>query len=180
MVFPIAFSVVDSPEFLDSYRPEEGHFMHVLFRFLIVVAALSFAAPALAADTGNQSIPDRPARVAERSTPVAVEFEGTDSIGSRLSTRIKESLNASNLFVLTEKDTPKIRILVSTVAEFPDRPGVGSAYSVIWLFSQSESTLRHFLSREVGVLTPDDVDGLAARIIERTDGIAVRYGYLFQ
>lgn len=154
--------------------------MHAFFRSLIVMAVLSLAVPAFAADNAKTSIPDRPARVTERSTPVAVEFEGTDSIGSRLSTKIKESFNSSNLFALTEKDTPKIRILVSTVAEFPDRPGVGSAYSVIWLFSQSESTLRHFLNREVGVLTPDEVDGLAARIIERTDGIAVRYGYLFQ
>ena len=155
--------------------------MHAVFRSLIVMAAFCLSVPAVyAADNARTSIPDKPARIVERNTPVAVEFEGNDSIGSRLSTRVKEALNSSNLFVLTEKDTPKIRVLIATVPEFQDRPGVGSAYSVIWLFSQSESTLRHFLSREVGVLTPDDVDGLAAKIIERTDGIAVRYGYLFQ
>ena len=154
--------------------------MHAIFRSLIVVAGLLFAVPAVAADNTKTAIPDKPARIVERNTPGAVEFEGNDSLGSRLSTRVKESLNSSNLFVLTEKDTPKIRVLIATVPEFADRPGVGSAYSVIWLFSQSESTLRHFLSREVGVLTPDEVDGLAARIIERTDGSAVRYGYLFQ
>lgn len=88
-------------------------------------------------------------------------------------------LNSSNLFSLTEKDTPKIRLLISTVSEFPSRPGLGSAYSVVWVFSQSEATLRHFLMREVGVLTPDEVNDLAAKIVERTDGLAVRYGYLF-
>ncbi len=154
--------------------------MQYLIRSLFFVAGLLLAAPAIAADTPKAAIPDKPAPIVERNTSVAVEFEGNDNLGSRLATRIKEALNSSNLFVLTEKDTPKIRVLIATVPEFRDRPNVGSAYSVIWLFSQSESTLRHFLSREVGVLTPGEVDGLVARIVERTDGIAVRYGYLFQ
>ena len=125
-------------------------------------------------------IQDKPAKASERNTPVAVEYEGTDSIGARLATRLKENFNSSNLFQLTEKDTPKIRVLIATKPEFESRPGVGSAYAIVWLFSQSEATLRHFLVREVGVLTPDEVNDLAAKIIERTDGLAVRYGYLFQ
>ena len=153
--------------------------MYTSLRMLVLLAGLVFVVPAFAADTNAAPIADKPAPMVERHTPVAVEFEGNDSIGSRLATRIKETLNSSNLFSLTEKDTPKIRILISTVPEFKDRPGVGSAYSVVWLFSQSESTLRHFLMREVGVLTPEEVNELAAKIVERTDGIAVRYGYLF-
>jgi len=39
--------------------------------------------------------------------------------------------------------------------------------------------LRHFLQREVGVITADEVSELAAKLVERTDGLAVRYGYLF-
>lgn len=151
----------------------------------MLVAALclaaAFALPALAADPKDKAaVPDKPAQAAQRSTPVAVEFEGTDSIGSRLATRVRELFNGSNLFSLTDKDMPKIRLLISTKAEFPSRPGVGSVYSVVWVFSQSESILRHFLVREVGVLTPDEVDDLAAKLVERTDGLAVRYGYLFQ
>ncbi len=152
----------------------------VTFRLMLFVLAF-FLAMAPVADAANPaSVPDKPASVSQRNTPVAVEFEGTDSIGSRLATRLKENLNASNLFTLTDKDTPKFRVLVSTTAEFPSRPEVGSAYSIVWLFSQSEATLRHFLLREVGVLSGGEVDGLAARILERTDGLAVRYGYLFQ
>ena len=56
---------------------------------------------------------------------------------------------------------------------------MGSVYSVVWVFSLSEATLRHYLDSEVGVLTPEDVDGLAARIVEQTDKMATRYGYLF-
>ena len=150
------------------------------FTCLCLAVGLVFAAPALAAETKQSARPDTPARITERNTPVAVELEGTDSLGARLSMRVKETLNSSNLFVLTEKDTPKVRILISTVPEFETRPGVGSAYSVVWLFRESDSMMGLYLNREVGVLTPEEIDDVAARIVERTDGIAVRYGYLFQ
>ena len=144
-------------------------------RRLLCLALLIFtlcAVPALAAEAPKQKtpLPDTPKPITERNTPIAVEFEGTDSLGSRLTTRVKEVFNASNLFSLTDKDTP----------EFPSRPGVGSAYSVVWVFSQSEATLRHYLTREVGVLTPDEVNDVAAKLIERTDALAARYGYLLQ
>ena len=77
-------------------------------------------------------------------------------------------------------DKPKIRILIATQPEFKDRPGVGSAYAVVWVFSQSENILRHYLTREVGVVTPDEINGLAAKLVEETDSLATRYGYLFQ
>ena len=146
--------------------------------FVCVLAGLPLVSSAAPAET--TSIPNKPAAVTERNTPIAVDFEGTDSIGSRLATALKERFNASNLFTLTDKDTPKIRVLLATTPEFSTRPEVGSAYCVVWLFSQSEATLRHFLLREVGVLSPGDVNDLAARIVERTDGLSVRYGYLFQ
>ena len=153
---------------------------------IVLVAAftlslLAFATLSSATEAGQtKPLPDRPAKESERATQIAVEYEGTDSIGARLAMRLKERLNTSSLFRLTEKDAPKMRILLSTVPEFPSRPGVGSAYAVVWAFSQSEGTLRHYLAREVGVVTAEDVDGLADRIVERTDGLSVKYGYLFQ
>lgn len=150
----------------------------------LTLAAPLFPAPAGAAPEGsgqaeNAALPDKPMKISERHTPVAVEYKGDDSIGSRLSTRVKELLNSSNLFTLDSRDTPKFRILLSTSPEFKDRPGVGSVCSVVWVFSLSEATLRHYLDNEVSVLTPEDVDGLAARIVEQTDKMATRYGYLF-
>ena len=87
--------------------------------FMCVLAGLPLAANAAPAET--TSIPNKPATVVERNTPIAVEFEGTDSIGSRLATTLKERFNASNLFTLTDKDTPKIRVLLATTPEFPTR-----------------------------------------------------------
>lgn len=151
--------------------------MHRLFCLLFLLVLCN--TPVFAADTPKSDLPDKPVRMTERNTPIAVEFEGSDSLGSRLSTRIKEVFNSSNLFSLSEKDTPKLRMLISTTPEFPSRPGVGSAYAVVWVFSQSDTTLRHYLTREVGVLTPDEINDVASKLIERTDGLAVRYGYLF-
>jgi len=157
--------------------------MRTLLRTFVLLIALVLTLPALpfnASAAETQSLPNKPADIAQRNTPIAVEMEGSDSIGSKLATRLKEAFNASNLFTLSAKDTPKLRVLIATTPEFPSRPAVGSAYCVVWLFSQSEGTLRHFLMREVGVVSADNVDALAAQLVERTDGLAVRYGYLFQ
>lgn len=155
-----------------------------LLRYYLTIGAIFIVllSSAIATQPNKTESPEpilnKPEKTTKRNTTISIEFEGTDSIGSKLSTRIKELMNASNLFTLTEKDSPKIRILLATISEFPQRPSVGSAYSVVWLFSQSETTLRHFLSREIGVLTADEVDQVAAMIVEQTDALAVRYGYL--
>jgi len=127
-----------------------------------------------------QAQPDTPVKADMRSTAVTVIHEGVDSIGARLATRLKEAFNASNLFKLEDQDQPKMRLLLNTMSEFPSRPGVGSVYSVTWAFSQSEGHLAFLLARDVGVLTLDEVDALTFSLLERSDGIAVRYGYLFK
>lgn len=142
------------------------------------LCSLILAVPAFAAPEASP-LADKPMKMIERHTPVSVEAEGSDSLGARLSTRVKELFNSSNLFKLEETDTPKFRVLISTVPEFSTRPGVGSAYSVVWVFSLSESTLRHYLFRQVGVMTADEVNDVAAKIVEETDKIATRYSYLF-
>lgn len=156
--------------------------MHTFIRSIALVLALCVAAPglALAAEaTAGKAVADKPAKNVERRTTIAVIHEGTDSVGARLSTRLKESFNASNLFALNDKDAPKIRLLVNTQPEFPGRPAVGSVYSVIWTFSQSDAHLGYLLAREVGTVNGEDVDALVQQLVERTDGIAVKYAYLF-
>jgi hypothetical protein len=167
---------------------------HVMKKALVVCAIgilLAVCGNALAADAGSsaggrtqqppaKAQPDTPAALETRSTAVAVIHEGNDSIGARLATRLKETFNASNLFRLEEKNVPKMRLLLNTAAEFPSRPGVGSVYSVIWIFSQSDDHLSYLLAEDLGVLTMDGVDALTYSLLERTDGIGVKYGYLFK
>lgn len=158
--------------------------MHAYLRSLALGLALLLpAVPAFAADAPAKT--DAPSPTSPRASPNAIRrwpwnTKATTASAPASPRASKETLNSSNLFSLTDKDTPKIRILIATQPEFKDRPGVGSAYAVVWVFSQSENILRHYLTREVGVVTPDEINGLAAKLVEETDSLATRYGYLFQ
>ncbi len=146
-------------------------------KFLLLASALFLSAPQFT--QANESLPNTPRKVADKVSPILVEFNSNDSIGSMLSTRLKELFNTSNLFQLEGRDIPKFRILITSVPEFETRPAVGSAYSVVWLFSLSDATLRHYLATETGVISADGVDDLAARLLEKTDNLVTRYSYLF-
>lgn len=114
---------------------------------------------------------------------VGVVMDGSDSLGARLSTRLKERFNQSSLFQLNadeEKDTPELRLLLNTAPEFPGRPSVGSVYSVCWVFSQGKGYLGYLLARELGTVNADDLDALVDRLVERTDGIAAKYANLWK
>ena len=150
--------------------------------FVITLAmSMMFTPAALAAEAAPAApVPDKPAVVdADRATAVAVEHEGTDTLGAKMAFQLKGAFNASSLFTLTDKDVPKLKVFITTVEEFPSRPHIASAYSIVWAFSQGEGTLNFLLAREVGLVMAEDLDALVAKTAERTDGIAAKYGYLF-
>lgn len=135
-----------------------------------------------AAEAGTP-VQDNPLKIANRSTLVRVEADGTDSLGQRLSTRLKERFNQSSLFVLSseeEKETPELRLLLKTSPEFPSRPSVGSVYGVCWVLSPSKGYLGYLLGRELGTVNADDMDALVDKLVERTDGIAAKYANLLK
>lgn len=143
----------------------------------------TFALAAAPVPQAGQPVQDKPQASAQRTTMVAVQLDGTDSIGARLSTRLKERFNQSSLFRLNsdeEKDAPELRILLNTAPEFPSRPGVGSVYGVAWVFSQGKGYLGYLLAREVGTVNSDDLDALVNKLVERTDGIAAKYSNLWK
>ena len=144
----------------------------------LLFASVLFSQPVHAA-VAPASLPDKPAVTVDRTTPVFIEHEGTDTLGANLAFKLKDLFNSSSLFALTEKDTPKLKVFVTTVEEFPSRPHIASAYSLVWAFSQAEGTLSFLLFREVGVTTAEELDALAIKIAERTDGVAAKYAYLF-
>ncbi len=159
----------------------------VIFLFMCVFVLVLGVNEGYAAEQKSQTggkvaepAPDTPAKTTQRQTQISVNHTGNDNAGTRLATRLKELFNGSNLFALNESNSPKIRILLVSKAEFSDRPNVGSVYSIIWVFSQSEGHLGYLLAQEVDVLTPEDVDRVAAKLLERTDGLAVKYAYLFK
>lgn len=159
-------------------RQTLGKILARTFLFLLFAgfASTSMAAPA----TAPAAVPNSPAKVDARVTAVDVQSEGTDSIGARLSTALKEKFNTSSLFRLGTDNEPKLVLLVRTNPEFPTRPQVGSVYSIIWVYSQKANYLPMLLGHEVGTVSMEDIDGLVARIVEKTDGLSVKYGYLWK
>lgn len=144
-------------------------------------AAVSFAAAP--PPQAGKPVQDEPRKIADRTTAISVLIDGTDSLGARLSTRLKERFNQSSLFRLNsaeDKDTPELRLLLNTAPEFPSRPSVGSVYGVCWVFSQGKGYLGYLLAREVGTVNADDLDALVDKLVERTDGVAAKYGNLWK
>ncbi len=162
-----------------NLRPFAG-----LVAFFCALAIFSFQGLAIAAAPQvGAPVADAPKKNVDRVTAVSVQVDGTDSLGARLSTRLKERFNQSSLFKLhtdEEKDIPELRILLSTAPEFPSRPSVGSVYGVCWVFSQGKGYLGYLLAREVGTVNADDLDSLVDKLVERTDGIAAKYGNLWK
>ena len=149
---------------------------------LVIFLFSGVFARALAQEPAAQGKPlaDKPARdPVNHSTAVTLEHEGTDTLGAKLAFQLKGTFNTSSLFTLTDKDEPKLKLFITTTAEFPSRPHIASVYSIVWAFSQGEGTLNFLLAREVGVADAGELDAIVAKTAERTDGIAVRYGYLF-
>lgn len=149
-------------------------------RLLAVCLVLSFATPLWAADAKTAPVPDKPAKVDVRVTAVNVQCDSNDSIGARLGTAMKEAFNSSNLFRLSNENEPKMTILISTAPEFPSRPSLSSVYSVTWTFSQANGYLYMLLDRQLGTVGADEVDGLVAKLVEKSDGLSVKYSNLWK
>ena len=155
----------------------------VLLAALLCVNPVLAATPAPATPQAGKPVEDQPTQLADRFTLISVMLDGTDSLGARLSTRLKERFNQSSLFRLNpemDKDTPELRLLLNTAPEFPGRPSVGSVYGVCWVFSQGKGYLGYLLGREVGTVNSDDMDALVDKLVERTDGIAAKYSNLWK
>lgn len=153
----------------------------LLAAFCLSPAPLFAAQPAV--PQAGKPVQDAPEKSADRTTVVNVQLDGTDSLGARLSTRLKERFNQSSLFRLNadeERDAPELRVLLNTAPEFPGRPAVGSVYGVCWVFSQGKGYLGYLLAREVGTVNAEDLDALVDKLVERTDGIAAKYGNLWK
>ena len=102
-----------------------------------------------------------------------------------------EEKTAGGLFIPdTAKDKPiqgkvlavgkgkKIKVVLFTREEFEGRPGLGSVYGVVWLYSEGEGSLSYYLAGRVGVADAARVRETAEALVAETQGVAVRYSYL--
>ncbi len=148
----------------------------IIFIGLLILVG---AGPLRGEEPATKAIQDSPQAVTGRTTAVAVELDGSDAAGAKLAFELKELFNSSTLFELTDRDTPKLKVFLSTAPEFASRPELGSVFAVVWVYSETERTLKHYLAREVGVVSDGTARALAQRLAERTDRLASNYAYLF-
>ena len=132
-----------------------------------------------AADTDSAKRMAARATIKAGATPIAILHEGTDSLRARLSYQLKEMFNSGTLFSLSDKDEPKLQLIISTAQEFPSRPGVGAVYCAVWAYSERPTALSNYLAQEVGVVTPENLSELADKLASRTSGLAAKHSYIF-
>ncbi len=163
--------------------------MQTFFRALSLAMALTLAlaasalaqakAPAPQAAPAPADAGSKKSDEAARKTPVAIDHDDNDAVGTRLAYRLKELLGRSSLMQPSAKDEKKIVLVLKTKEEFPGRSGLSSVYSVSWLFSSKEGALKYFLTSEAGIVDSADIDQTAETLLGRTDKLAATYGYLF-
>jgi hypothetical protein len=132
------------------------------------------------ATTKKDPPPDKPSKAAETRTPIMVEHQGSDNVGGRLAYQLKELLEKSALFRLTNKDEKKLKLLLISKEEFPGRPNMSSVYSAVWTYSENDGTLKYYLASDVGLISAAAVKEEAEALVGRTHESLTSYSYLFE
>ena len=155
---------------------------------LILLFVLCLGATAFAED--KKAVPDSKAKpiaaekveqTAEKhGIPVAVIHNGDDVLGGTLALKLKENFRKSVLFTLAGKDTKSVRVIVESRSEFNERPEIGSVYSVVWTFAESEGVVPFYLKQVLGLVNSRNVENSAAGLMNKTDKVAGEYKYLFE
>lgn len=152
-----------------------------LFILFLAGLAVAFACGVCGAQPEEpKAQPGPPEKSAVARAPLAVEHEGGDPVGLKLVHQIKESVNVSSFFSLSGKDEKKVVLVVQTREEFADRPKIGSAYAVTWLYSAKDGSLRYFLQSTVGVVDAYSVDEAAQAVVSKTVRVVESYAYLLK
>lgn len=110
--------------------------------------------------------------------PLDIVSKGTDQSGTLLSYKLKEELVASKLFVLTPAEKKKFVLQVRTQAEFPDRPGIASQYSIALVYQEDVTTLAYYLDQIQGQVSSESVTAEIQKILEWSYTTLKRYHYL--
>ncbi|ACS80103.1 hypothetical protein [Maridesulfovibrio salexigens] len=116
----------------------------------------------------------------KQGVPVAVIHSGDDVLGGTLALKLKENFRKSVLFKLAGKDGKAVRVIIESRSEFNERPEIGSVYSVVWTFAESEGVVPFYLKQELGLVNSRNVENSAAGLMNTTDKVAGEYKYLFE
>ncbi|WP_419779702.1 hypothetical protein [Maridesulfovibrio sp.] len=155
---------------------------------LVLILILSLGSIAYAQET--KAVPDVkakpvPAEKIEQAQdqagiPVVVVHSGDDVLGGTLALKLKEHFRKSVLFNLVDKNSKAVRVRIESRSEFKDRPEIGSVYSIVWTFAESEDVVPFYLKQELGITTSRNVESGSAGLLNKTDKVASEYKYLFE
>jgi hypothetical protein len=163
--------------------------MRTMLLMILVLLVAWLPAPAQAEQDANATLaapkidlPDNPEPPKQErgKIPVTVELRGDDNVGGRLAYHLKELFEKSGLFDLSAKDERKIKVMLRTVEEFPGRPNMSSAYAVVFVYSETEGTLKYLLAHDVGFVHTSSVKEDAETLVGKTHEVYSRYSYLFE
>lgn len=163
--------------------------MRALWSIIFVLCVIFSCSGLALAQEANQplaapkeDIPDKPAPAEqrERKIVVTVEHDGADNVGGRLAYHLKELFDRSSLFTLSTKDERKIKVILRTKEEFPGRPNMSSAYAVVFVYSETEGTLKYLLASDIGFVHSASVKEDAEVLAGKAHDIYSKYSYLFE
>ena len=171
--------------------------MKCCVRFLLIVLTVLLVGVPAWAETQDNSTPGiaRPVQEQQPKTapaagisqqdsagkfPLDIQSRGSDQSGTLLSYKLKEEVIASRLFELKVSDKKKFVLHVVTQAEFPDRPGIASQYSIVLVYQEDASTLAYYLNHYQGQVHTEGVAAEMQKILEWTYTNLKRYHYLLE
>lgn len=112
--------------------------------------------------------------------PLDIQSKGDDQCGTLLSYKLKEEVVASKLFELTALDKKKFVMHLVTQAEFSDRPGIASQYSIVLVYQEDSGNLTYYLNHFQGQVHADGVKAEMQKILEWTYATLKKYHYLLE
>lgn len=162
----------------------------LLMRFLLVLCLLAVAAPGGAVAAEKQApkavkaaAPEKSEETGEESdsrVPVFVQYGDQDPLGGRLAFAVKEAFRESKSFRLVKSGEKALVLKLDSKVEFADRPHLGSAYSMVWVYAESSAVLSYYLEAAIGFVDGETLDKTADDLVVSTDKLVGRYSYLFE
>lgn len=162
--------------------------MQRVYFLVIVMCLVCFGQPVLAAaDDNSTPAVSKPVQdQADQSSavigkfPLDIQSKGDDQSGTLLSYKLKEEVVASRLFELTASEKKKFVMHVLTRAEFPDRPGIASQYSIVLVYQEDSGNLTYYLNHVQGQVHAESVKAEMQKILEWTYSTLKKFHYLLE
>jgi hypothetical protein len=161
--------------------------MQIVYILVVAICLACLGHPAMAAPEDNSTPAiSKPAQDQGATSsvlgkfPLDIQSTGDDQSGTLLSYKLKEEVVASRLFELTASGKRKFVMHLLTQAEFPDRPGIASQYSIVLVYQEDSGNLTYYLNHLQGQVHAEGVKAEMQKILEWTYSTLKKFHYLLE